>query len=87
MGTWQFYKGRRLAKPLMEYVVMALLSGGVGWQAVLWLQTSHPEASQLRHVGVWLQLVSGFGLATLMLLNGWIARFRVRSNVMNRRGT
>ena len=79
VGTWRLYTGRDRARPLIEYAAMALISGLVGWQALAWLSTDHPDTNQIRHVGVWVQLVSTFGITALMLASGWIARARTYS--------
>lgn len=74
VGTWRLYDGREKARPFIEYVAGALIFGYTGWQAVTWLRTGHSEASDVRYVGVWVQLVTAFAVAALMLLNAWIAR-------------
>ena len=56
--------------------MMAVVFGLVGWQALMWLRVGHPEASQGRHIGVWLQLVSAFGIAGLTLVKSWLGPAR-----------
>jgi hypothetical protein len=46
----------------------------VAWSAVTWLQADHWDASVVRVVAVWAQLISSAVLIVLMLVVGWIRR-------------
>jgi len=59
---------RKADRPLIEYLGMAFFCAWLGWQAVGWLRADHPAASVIRFAGVWVQLVSGFGIAGVMIV-------------------
>ena len=46
----------------------------VRWQAQTWLRADQPAASQARVLGVWVQLLSAFGISVVMLAHGWLVR-------------
>jgi hypothetical protein len=41
---------------------MAGILALIGWQALTWLRADQPTASQARIIGVWVQLLSTFGI-------------------------
>lgn len=73
-GAWRIYNGRADRRPRMERAAMVVVFGLVGWQALMWLRADQTGASQARVIGVWVQLLSAFGVAGLMLLYGWLPR-------------
>jgi hypothetical protein len=65
------YWRKRPVAPLRDRATLAIMFAFVGWQAIDWLRETPPPTG-IRSVGVWLQLVSAFALAALLLIIGWL---------------
>ena len=74
VGAWRVRRGRSQVRPFMERAAMAGIFALVGWQALTWLRADQPAASQARVIGVWVQLLSAFGISVVMLAHGWLVR-------------
>jgi hypothetical protein len=72
--TWRFRGGRSQVRPFMERAAFAGTFALVGWQALRWLLIDQPAVSQARVFGVWVQLFSAFGIAFVMVAQGWLVR-------------
>jgi len=51
--------------------MLAVIFATVGLQALTYLRTDHPQASDARVLAVWIQLVTGFGLAGVATMSSW----------------
>jgi len=51
--------------------MLAVIFGTVGLQALTYLRTDHPQASDARVFAVWIQLVTGFGIAAVATISCW----------------
>ena len=74
--TWRVVMGRRVAPPLVVLAITAVIFGLTGWQAVGWLRGDHADATQIRYVAVWLQLLGAFGITGLMIVMSAFGRPR-----------
>ena len=73
VGAWRMFRREIPVPPQRERLSIGIIFGLVGWQAVGWLRGEHPDAATVRWVGVWLQLLCAFGIATLMIVVGRFA--------------
>jgi len=60
-------------RPFAERAALAVIFGLVGWQALTWVRVDQPAASHARIIGVWVQLLSAFGISAVMIAHGWLA--------------
>ena len=74
VGAWRVYRRRSQPTPFMERAAMAGIFALVGWQALTWLRADQPGASEARVIGVWVQLLSAFGISVVMVAHGWLVR-------------
>jgi len=51
--------------------MLAVIFATVGLQALTYLRTDHPHASDARVLAVWIQLVTGFGTAGVAAMSSW----------------
>jgi hypothetical protein len=70
------YWRRRPIAGLRDRAVVAVMFAFVGWSAIDWLREPHPAAPGWRYLGVWVQLVSAFGIAALSLIMGRLQAVR-----------
>jgi fucose 4-O-acetylase-like acetyltransferase len=62
--------GRPIARSRSGTLGAAYIFFFAGWQAVTWLQSVHPNASQIRYAAVWIQAVCCFGVAVVAFMSG-----------------
>src|SRR5437868_14220260 len=77
LEIWRVLSGRAKPRPLKDRVGIAGVFGLVGWQALMWLRADHALASQVRTIGVWVELFATFGIAAAMLATEWVPRVRI----------
>jgi hypothetical protein len=76
VGAWRVLRGREQPRPFIERAAMAGIFAVVGWQALTWLRVDRGVASQARVIGVWVQLLCAFGIAAVMIVQGWLVHPR-----------
>jgi cytochrome bd-type quinol oxidase subunit 1 len=79
VGAWRVFHGRERPRPFMERAAMAGIFAVVGWQALTWLRADQAVTGQARVIGVWVQLLCAFGIAGVMLAQGWFVHPRTNS--------
>jgi cytochrome bd-type quinol oxidase subunit 1 len=77
VGAWRIWRGRVQPRPLVERAAIAGIFAVVSWQALLWLRADQPVANQTRVIGVWVQLLSAFGISGVLIAHGWLVHRRI----------
>ena len=77
VGAWRIYRGHVQPRPFVERAAIAGIFAVVGWQALTWLRADHTVTNQARVIGVWVQLLSAFGISGVLLAHGWLVHRRI----------
>jgi hypothetical protein len=83
IGAWRIHRSQVKLPPLAERAMLAVIFAIVGLQALTYLRADHPQASDARVLAVWIQLVTGFGIAVVAIMSRWLViRSAPRSSPM-----